>query len=199
MSWSLSSTDRSWRDHAVSAAKRKPRNKSAYSMESFAARANEAAFWEAWVGAVLARCGLYTVHHPFTVAQTMGETHAYAQTWDMDVSECHPSEWEYSPPTETEVKSLSLTFTMPDDYPHDEVLVCSAKNHGKKYGKDAGMSGRDFLLVSRATGAIVWVPRGTCMFQKEVTDNERGQTYMAMACKREDLRALKSYVQAICR
>ena len=56
----------------------------------FASRANEAAFWEAWVGAVLSRCGLYTVHHPFTLAKHPGEVASYAHTWDLDVSRYEP-------------------------------------------------------------------------------------------------------------
>lgn len=164
------------------------------SLAHFASRANEAAFWEAWVGAVLSRCGLYTVHHPFTLASNIGQIHEYAHTWDLDVSTVHPAEWEYLPPTETEVKSLNLSFTGPEDYPHASVLVCSYASHKRKW-KNAMKVLRPFLLVSRVTGSVVYVPVGTKLKVVDVRDNDRGEEYAAVSCRKEDLRGLKDYVQ----
>jgi hypothetical protein len=171
---------------------RKPMN-----LAHFAGRANEAAFWEAWVGAVLARCGLYTVHHPFTVANSLKQVKDYYHTWDLDVSAEHPH--DYIPGrglTPTEVKSVALTFTGPEDYPFEQCLVCSEASHKRKRG-ELDSTGTAFLLVSRATGAIVYVPVGTKLLVKEVHDGDRGETYKAVYCRKEDLRALKEYVQAV--
>lgn len=165
----------------------------------FASRANEAAFWEAWVGAILSRCGLYTVHHPFTVANNPGEVHLYGETFDLDVGPIHPygccEHHDQIPMVETEVKSLSLTFTCPEDYPFDQVLVCSENSHKRK--SDQYKTPRPFLMVSRPTGAIVYVPAGTDLAVRSVHDASRGETYKVVYCKKGDLRGLKAFVQAV--
>lgn len=164
-------------------------------LSHFASRANEAAFWEAWTGAVLARCGLYTVHHPFTVANHVGEIHQYAHTWDLDVSTRHPAEAAmFGGSREVEVKSLNLDFVDTESYPNQQVLVCSAASHRRKF-KENDFLGRDFLLLSRFTGAIVWVPPDTPLKTRQITDSDRGESYKALACRKEDLRALKDFVK----
>ena len=105
-------------------------------LSHFASRANEAAFWEAWVGAVLARCGLYTLHHPFTVAKHMGEVANYFQSWDMDVVHGPYFNEEgsiHGRTTRVEVKSKNEDFTSPEDYPYSTAIVCSATSHRRKY------------------------------------------------------------------
>lgn len=164
-------------------------------LNHFASRANEAAFWEAWVGAVLARCGLYTLHHPFTVANGLGEVHLYGHSWDLDVTDAIPEGFmwqELARPVE--VKSLALTFTCPDDYPYEEVMVCSEASHKRKFAQ-CEQAGRDFLLVSRVTGSILWVPKGTPTAVKMASDRDRGETYKVVYCRKESLCALKGFVQ----
>lgn len=155
--------------------------------KSFMERANQAAFWEAWVGAVLARAGLYTLHHPFPA-----DGGDYPFEWDLDVgvtamdSDMHP----------VEVKGLSTTFTSPLDYPFQEVLVCSKNSWNRKWG-DSNELGRDFLLVSAKTGGIIWVPKGTLCSPKQVTDKTRNETYYSMATDRGNLKFLHDYIEKV--
>ena len=80
-------------------------SKSNYISESFRQRADGAAFMEAWVGAMLSRSGLTTVHHPFTLASETGNPLSfYAHTHDLDVS---VDGKVYTP---LEVKSSNLSF-----------------------------------------------------------------------------------------
>ncbi len=161
--------------------------------QSFIDRADSAAFYEAWVGAVLARAGLYTVHHPFKID---GKDHS--QSYDLDVCD----EWTWTGQvyaggldgTRVEVKSLNLTFTCPEDYPFPEVLLCSQSSFNKKWpGRDYTM--RDFLLVSRKTGSIVWVPTMTQVGVKTVTDKTRNETYQAMTVNQSALSPLQDFVE----
>ena len=88
--------------------------------DSFRGRADAAAYWEAWVGAVLSRAGLYTEHYPFYVAPGHDSTD-YSQTWDLNVRATKSE----TPCTEVEVKSVNLEFTSAKDYPYSSVIVCS--------------------------------------------------------------------------
>lgn len=169
---------------------------------SFRARADSAAFYEAWVGAVLARAGLYTIHHPFVADG--GEYHG--QTWDLDVyKEPLDLTWSNvdvrslgsSSLIPVEVKSLSLTFYNPDTYPFDDVLVCSQNSWLKKWpGKNTVQ--RDFLMVSRPTGSLVWVPKGTPVtLGVDVFDSTRREAYKAVKTGREYLRPLADFVEMV--
>lgn len=154
--------------------------------ESFKKRADEAAFWEAWVGTVLSRGGLYTLHHPFTADGSP----SHALTWDLEVG---------SKPQNlltVEVKSLKLTFTGPADYPFSELLVCSGNSWKKKWG-DSVLTQRDFLFVSRATGAIVWLPIGVTCGVATVTDKERGETYKTVVTDSGGLKHLSEFVDHV--
>ena len=164
--------------------------------KSFLDRADSAAFYEAWVGAVLARAGLYTLHHPFVADG--GDYHG--QTWDLDV---HPREpygdydgcinWKAS----VECKSLSLTFYNTDTYPFDDVLVCSQNSWLKKWpGKDKTQ--RDFLLISRPTGSVVWLPVSSpVVLGVDVVDRTRGEAYKAVQAQKTSLRDLADFVEMV--
>lgn len=160
---------------------------------SFKRRANEAAFWEAWVGAVLARAGLYTLHHPF--AADGGDQHAYS--WDLDVS-THDDLGIGKPwGLPVECKSLSLTFNNPDDYPFERALVCSFNSHNRKW-PGAVETQRDFLLISRETGSIIWIPTGSPIDIVKVADRTRGdkvENYKAVQTSRDNLRPLWDFVE----
>lgn len=158
---------------------------------SFKKRANEAAFWEAWVGAVLARAGLWTLHHPF--AADGGDSHGL--TWDLDVS-THGDTSGQAPWLPVECKSLSLTFTTEDDYPFDNVLICSANSWNRKWPGHT-TSQRDFLLISRETGGILWIPVGAQAKVVKVTDSTRNETYKAMQTTRDALRPLIDFVDHV--
>jgi hypothetical protein len=167
------------------------KHRSTYISESFKNRADSAAYWEAWVGAKLSRGNLYTVHHPFTVASETGNPLSfYAHTWDLDVSADNKV---FSP---VEVKSVNLKFFEPNDYPHLGVLVCSQASWNKKWaGKDTVQ--RHFLMVSRETGGIVWLPKGAPVIVKEAKDPSRGEVYPCIATHKSELRSLNDFITII--
>lgn len=159
--------------------------------ESFKERADAAAFFEAWVGAMLARADLTTLHYPFTLAAETGHDLAfYANTWDLDVSK-DKLIW-----TPLEVKSVNLKFTFPNDYPHLGVLVCSDASWQKKW-KGQETTQRDFLMVSRLTGGIVWLPKGSDTGLTQMTDKTRGETYACRTTHKESLRSFEMFVTHI--
>lgn len=159
-----------------------------YISESFKQRADSSAFFEAWVGAKLSRGNLYTVHHPFTLSSETGNPLSfYANTWDLDVSV------DNKVFTPVEVKSVNLKFHEPNDYPHLGLLVCSDASWQKKWpGKDVVQ--RDFLMVSRDTGGIVWLPKGAAVTRKEVKDPSRGETYLCVASHKAELQSLNQFI-----
>jgi hypothetical protein len=178
-------------------------------LEHFASRANEAAFWEAWVGAVLARSGLYTLHHPFTVAKSRLEVGDYSHTYDLDVIS-----WERDyghqdyiayPPIEgsvaVEVKSKETFFTSPTDYPYKTVILCSQSSYLRKWPGTAATK-RDFLFVSRPTGSILWVPTGSPVTMGNTTfDGKRGELYATVSVPKESLKPIGDfvgYVKTVC-
>jgi hypothetical protein len=157
--------------------------------QSFRDRADSAAFWESWVGAVLARTGLTTIHNPFEID---GKDHG--QSWDIEV--CHNvngAAYDFDQTLVVEIKSLKLEFNHSEDYPFQDVLVCSRNSFLRKWpGRET--TGRDFLLVSKVTGSMVWVPMGTKVGFKEILDGERGTANWTAYCQKEDLRDLADFV-----
>lgn len=166
-------------------------SKSNYISESFRQRADGAAFMEAWVGAMLSRSGLTTVHHPFTLASETGNPLSfYAHTHDLDVS---VDGKVYTP---LEVKSSNLSFHDVFNYPHLGVLVCSDASFRKKWpGKENTQ--RDFLFASRVTGAIIWLPKGTPTLVKEQKDKTRNEVYACRAAHKGSLQGFASFVSYI--
>ncbi len=159
--------------------------------ESFKRRADSSAFFEAFVGATLSRSNLWSVHHPFTLAAETGkELSFYAHSWDLDVS---PDNKVFHP---VEVKSVNLNFTSPDDYPHRGILVCSEASWRNKW-QDSTVTNRDFLMVSRVNGSIVWLPKGAPVGRTEVTDKTRGETYWCITTHKNELRTLRDFVTHI--
>lgn len=166
-------------------------SKGNYISESFKQRADGAAFYEAWVGAILSRSNLYSVHHPFTLAAETGNPLSfYAHSWDLDVS---PDNKVFLP---VEVKSVNLKFCEPNDYPHMGVLVCSDASWQKKWGSRF-VTQRDFLMVSRLTGGIVWLPKHTETGLTNITDKTRDESYMCRTAGKEDLRPLRDFVDYV--
>jgi hypothetical protein len=162
-----------------------------YISESFKQRADSSAFFEAWVGAKLSRGNLYTVHHPFTLAAETGNPLSfYAHTWDLDVSADNKV---FLP---VEVKSVNLRFHEPNDYPHLGLLVCSAASWDKKWPQHETVQ-RDFLMVSRDTGGIVWLPKGAPVIRKMVKDPSRSEEYMCIASHKVELQPLSSFIQYV--
>ncbi len=167
------------------------KTKKNYISESFKQRADSSAFFEAWVGAMLSRSNMYSVHHPFTLATETGNPVSfYAHTWDLDVSA------DNKVFTQVEIKSVNLKFTEPNDYPHLGVLVCSDASFTKKWpGKTRTQ--RDFLMVSRETGGIIWLPKGTETGVTVVTDKTRKETYQCRTTHKENLRSFANFVSHI--
>ncbi len=157
--------------------------------ESFKRRADSAAFWEAWVGAVLARAGLFTLHHPFTVAKNYTEVREHGQTWDLET-------WfEKREPLMVEVKSVNLTFLGPVSHPHADVNLCSEKSFTRKGWKD--VLGRDFLIVSRLTGSIIWVPEGSVIDRSETFDSERKERFGVITTRKANVKDLHAFVEKV--
>lgn len=162
-----------------------------YISESFKQRADSSAFFEAWVGAKLSRGNLYTVHHPFTLAAETGNPLSfYAHTWDLDVSADNKV---FIP---VEVKSVNLKFHEPNDYPHLGLLVCSAASWDKKWPLEEKTQ-RDFLMVSRETGGIIWLPKGAPVIRKMVKDPSRNEEYMCIASFKIELEPLSKFIQYV--
>ena len=167
--------------------------------KSFADRADSACFWEAWVGAVLGRAGLYILHHPFVADG--GDYHALS--WDLDVNSCNMfggcGEGCYKSDGEipVECKSLSLFFTRAEDYPNEPLFVCSQNSWMNKWtGKDRTQ--RDFLFISRQTGAIVWLPVGTPVtLGHDAFDSSRGNTYKVVVTEKKYLKELGDFVEYV--
>ena len=164
-------------------------SKKPYISESFKERADGSAFYEAWVGAMLSRGGLYSVHHPFTLATETGNTVAfYASSWDLDVS---PDNKVFLP---VEVKSVNLKFCEPNDYPHLGVLVCSDASWQRKWkGKETTQ--RDFIMVSRLTGHAVWLPRGSETGVTQVTDVARNESYACRTTHKSELAPFSEFIK----
>lgn len=159
-----------------------------YISDSFKQRADSSAFFEAWVGAKLSRSNLYTVHHPFTLASETGNPLSfYAHTWDLDVGVDNVN-W-----LPVEVKSVNLKFVEPNDYPHLGLLVCSDASWQKKW-PGAETVQRDFLMVSRDTGGIVWLPKGSPVTRKEVKDPSRNETYCCVAAHKQELVSFSDFI-----
>lgn len=161
--------------------------------KSFSDRAGPAAFGEAWVGAVLSRAGLYTMHHPF-------EIQGLETTLEVDLHkpdlEC-ATDSHFSKPYPLEIKTLGVTFFNTDSYPFERVLVCSQNSFLRKWpGKDYLV--RDFMLVSKETGAIIWIPAMTKVrMGVEVYDSTRNETYKSTSVSRDDLRPLADFVEMV--
>lgn len=169
-----------------------------FPVQQFKERADSAAFWEAWVGAVLARNGLYTLHYPFTVAENWQEVAEHYLTWDLEVGPYHPVEDQLGYYRKVEVKSLNTEFYGPGDYPYPDLMVCSQKSWDRKWGETAtDRTVRDFLFVSRATGAIVWLPVGSPVtLNVPSVDREREQYYNGVRSSPKYLKDLQAFVES---
>ncbi len=165
--------------------------KTNYISESFKQRADSSAFFEAWVGAKLSRSNLFSLHFPFTLAAETGNPLSfYAHSWDLDVS---PDNTVFTP---LEVKSVNLKFTEPNDYPHMGVLVCSESSWQKKWPLKE-LTQRDFLMVSRESGGIVWLPKGSLTKVIQQKDKTRGELYSCRATGKECLRSFSDFTNHI--
>src|SRR5688572_12655471 len=94
--------------------------------QSFLNRADEAAFWESYVGAVLCRHGLYVTHMPMKLGDfhdPLCSTMSDLQVYTVD-----------APELGVEVKSRNVYFTSPEDYKWDMVRVCSESWFRKNWG-----------------------------------------------------------------
>lgn len=154
---------------------------------SFRKRAPSAAFWEAWVAAVLTRGGLYVELGPWAI-----DGKDYGLSVDLTVS---------SPARElkVEVKSLNLEFNNPSDYPYEPLLVCSENSYKRKWSK-YGLWPKslpiDFLFVSRVTGAVIWLPEGSLVQGGHmVHDRERNESHVSITASRAQLRGVDEFIQ----
>ena len=157
---------------------------------SFLQRADEAAFWEAWVGAKLAREGLYACHMPFTA-----DGHpSHGTSNDLLVSTESPFIGSEADGETVEVKGIKAEFTCPGDYPFERVLVCSQNSWLRKWpGRD--FTSVSFLFASKKTGAIIWLPPMTKVeLGREITDGTRNETYRVVDAEARHLRTFSEFV-----
>lgn len=155
--------------------------------QSFKDRANEACFWEAYSAAVLARAGLYVGHFPFSLSEAETESKGFSHDLDVSIDGLDPL-WPI------EVKSKNIHFTTTDDYPYEDVFVCSQNFFLRNWPGYTAL-GRDFLLVSTQSGAILWMPAGTPVsLGKEVLDSKRGELFKCVTCDKKYLRSLQEFV-----
>ncbi len=156
----------------------------------FSGRLERGAFWEAWVGAVLSRAGMYTTHLPSHIDRNKD----FSESWDLEVQHCDSGSLT---PVLSEVKSLSLPFHNVDDYPFETVLVCAQDSWTKKWpGKDTVQ--RDFLLVSNVTGSILWIPTGTkVQLGHPVHDRNRNYSYKCAVVNKSQLRPFADFVDML--
>lgn len=163
--------------------------------DSFRGRADAAAYWEAWVGAVLSRAGLYTEHYPFYITDGPGGID-YSQTWDLNVAN-EPVAHAGFGSVQVEVKSVNLEFTSVRNYPRPDVMVCSQNSFLRKW-PGRGTVGRDFLFVSRITGNVVWLPKDSPISVGHVThDRTRNEVYKTVHARRSDLRDLVDFIEEV--
>jgi hypothetical protein len=170
----------------------------------FGERLEVGAYWEAWAAAVMTRCGLHVVCHPAVV----GGARDHSVSHDLDVFDSDPLIYgnvevnrsftgAVKASIQAEVKSNKFTFHSPDDYPYDTVLVCAQDSWMSKWpGKETVQ--RDFLLVSRVTGHLVWVPTGTKVtLGYPVHDRNRQYSYNCAVVNKEQLRPFQDFVAKV--
>ncbi len=156
--------------------------------QSFKDRMPSASLFESYVASTLASKGLTVLHHPTNL--TNGD---YSQSADLSILErgdLRDPSWNH-----IEVKSINRSFTGVNDYPFNEVMVCSQSSFLKKFpGLDK--TGRDFLFASRVTGAILWLPAWSRVTMgHEVFDRSRNELYKVVKAQKSDLRELSDFVE----
>ena len=159
--------------------------------KAFRDRADTAAFMEAWVGMVLSRNGLHVLLHPFTYNDGKDHTHS----WDLDV--CQDRQLEY--PVACEVKSTSHRFTGESDFQDmsgpNTAFICSAGSYSKKY-QNSPYTVREWLMVSKQTGSVVWVPAGSEVMFTEIVDPQRGP-FNGVVVRKGKLRSIVEFVEMV--
>jgi len=167
------------------------KDRSASITDSFKRRIDASALMEAYVGSQLTRAGLHVHLHPATLAAEKGVPLSYySHSWDLEVSA------DDGAMTPVEVKSSNLSFSFPNSYPHLGVLVCSLASWDKKWPNKMETQ-RDFLMVSRDTGGIIWLPTGATITTKPITDKTRKETYPCVVTHKSYLMPLSGFVSYI--
>lgn len=135
---------------------------------SFNDRLDGAAFWEAWVASRITR----TIKGASVTLMSVGEAKDVTVYPDMVLG----IDEDYDRRLELEVKSRNVSFTGVNDYPFPTINTCS-----KSYWERTGHLGRQYLIVSQATGNIIWIPSWVEKHQKVAVDHTRGQQFDCMA------------------
>lgn len=163
--------------------------------ESFKSRADSAAFYEAWVATLLSRGGLYALHLPFVISDSKDLTEPDLKVFsDPEHYDGVTCDFRCKG---VEIKSVSVTFHNVDTYPFDTVLVCSQNSFLRKWPGSSTLK-RDFLIVSRKTGSVIWIPSGTQVeLGKEVTDKSRNETYKVVTVSKDALRPLQDFIEMV--
>lgn len=161
---------------------------------SFVGRANESCFWESYCCTILSRAGLYVLHHPMLIGGDGNGKGEATNAPDIEVGTFpYTQEPDMFP---VEIKSRAQYFDVPSDLKEPHVFVSSMKSWMRKYpGKDKTQ--RDFLMVSKETGTVLWLPIGTRVSVTEMYDPSRNETYKGMVAEKGCLQDLDSFVSSI--
>jgi len=94
-----------------------------------------------------------------------------------------------------EIKSRSITFTSPNDYPYDTVFVDDLNGMAKERMKHFA-----YVFVSQPTGAWVWISaldRDDTWSEQEVFDRGRGYSVPTLIAPKSHLRFSEELLQLL--
>lgn len=161
---------------------------------SFLARQEEAMFWEAYVGARLAKEGLYVVHEPMHLGEYYDPLKGL--TCDLRVSPWPPVSCLPVELLDVEVKSRQRYFHKPADLGQN-VFICNQQWFLNNFPGYSTL-GRDFLLVSKVTGHILWAAEGTeVTMGVDMYDDERQLAYKGVTVRTSDLGDFSGFVTKV--
>lgn len=141
----------------------------------------EGARWEGWLAQRWTEMGLPVTTTPLSVRPSVEERAAYSDSGDLMVGRF-----------KVEVKSRSLKFSAPFDFPFSTVLVCAANRLGE-WEKNRPTA---IAVISRPRLSVVVIPFSTRArwTQGRQIDGVRGIEYDAVYCRRVDLRSEEEFV-----
>lgn len=153
--------------------------------KTFMERQSGSAFWEAYVASRIALEGFAVTINPSNQGEHVDPSRFDSHDLDIHV---HPDAT-----LPVEVKSRNIKFY--DHLDAEKTWVCSQFFFLNNWpGKDA--LGRDFLIVSKQTSCILWVPAGTKVeLGRERVDRSRGSVFKVAEVKTADILPFAEFVR----
>jgi hypothetical protein len=159
---------------------------------SYCARMNEASFWETWVATVLSRAGLFTVHWPSLVD---GGTE-HLDSWDLGVAHKNPFDYR-----KVEVKAFNIPFNSAENIRRPLFLSSQVAWDRKGLGAENHTGNhtlREWLIVSKITGMVVWVPKGSpVVTHVPQHDMSRDERFLGVTVDGKYVRSLDRFVEEV--